>query len=41
MCPLLNLKRNNMYKLLRNLKLFDPFSIKYLIGNLNKRTYSI
>jgi len=36
-CPMLNYERRKLLILLRALKLFDPFSIEYLIGNLNKK----
>jgi len=40
-CPLLNEKRDVMYKILRELKLFDPFSLEYLIGNLNRKIANV
>jgi len=40
-CPLLNPERDAMYKILRELKLVDPFSVEYLIGNLNRKIATV
>jgi len=40
-CPILESERLKLLKLLRNLKLFDPFCIKYVMGNLNKKIAAI
>jgi len=34
-------KRKEIYKSLRELKLQDPFSFEYLLGNLNKKITAI
>jgi len=36
-CPILVKERKEMYKTLRNLKLQDPFSVEYLLGNFNRK----
>jgi len=38
-CPILKFERHKLLKLLKNLKLFDPFSIEYIMGN--KKTAAI
>jgi len=40
-CPIIVNERNKMYDILRGLKLLDPFSIEYLLGNLNKKIAAI
>jgi len=40
-CPLLGGERKEIYKSLRELKLQDPFSFEYLLGNLNKKITAI
>jgi len=34
-------ERNKMYGIFRSLKLLDPFSIEYLLGNINKKIAAI
>jgi len=40
-CPILSIERMVMYENLRKLKLQDPFSTEYLLGNLNKKIAAI
>jgi len=40
-CPLLTEEKRKLFVLLRSLNLFDPFSIEYLIGNINKKIGNI
>jgi len=40
-CPLLRVERGRLLTVLRILNLFDPFSIKYLIGNINKKVAAV
>jgi len=40
-CPFLNMERGRLLTVLRSLNLFDPFSIEYLIGNINKKVAAI
>jgi len=40
-CPTLARERKEMYKSLRELKLQDPFSIEYLLDNLNRKIAAI
>jgi len=40
-CPILMSERILLYKILRKLNLMDPFSIEYLVGNLNKKIAAI
>jgi len=40
-CPILESERRKLLKLLRNLKLCDPFCIEYIMGNLNKKIAAI
>jgi len=40
-CPILNVERERLIILLRKLQLFDPFSIEYVLGNLNKKFTAI
>jgi len=40
-CPILVKERKEMYEILRKLKLQDPFSIEYQLGNLNKKIAAI
>jgi len=40
-CLILVKKRKEMYKIPRKLKLQDPFSIEYLLGNLNRKIATI
>jgi len=40
-CPILESERLKLLKLLRNLKLFDPFCIEYVMSNLNKKIAAI
>jgi len=40
-CPILEFEREKLILLLRGLKLFNPFSIEYLLGNINKKISAI
>jgi len=40
-CPLLEFERFKMYRVLRELNMLNPFSIEYLMGNLNKKIAAI
>jgi len=40
-CPTLDFEREKLFILLRKLNLYDPFSVEYLLGHLNKKIAAI